>query len=209
MLKSFDNRTIALAGVLQAAHLVNRIAQHGMADQAALETSIGSVLKLDAESTREVYGGLNGVMTGLRQVERQIGSQRDPLEQGYVISLLQLEGRLRARSDLLERVTDGVREAQALAANLPLTDPAVLAILADTYSDTVSTLSPRIMVTGEPNQLNRPEIANRIRALLLAGVRAGILWHQCGGGRLQLLFQARKTVARARELLKEVGNDRV
>jgi high frequency lysogenization protein len=191
MLKSFDNRTIALAGVLQAAHLVNRIAQHGMADQAALETSIGSVLKLDAESTREVYGGLNGVMTG------------------YVISLLQLEGRLRARSDLLERVTDGVREAQALAANLPLTDPAVLAILADTYSDTVSTLSPRIMVTGEPNQLNRPEIANRIRALLLAGVRAGILWHQCGGGRLQLLFQARKTVARARELLKEVGNDRV
>ena len=105
MLKSFDNRIIALAGVLQAAHLVNRIAQHGMADQAALETSIGSVLKLDAESTREVYGGLNGVMTGLRQVERQIGSQRDPLEQGYVISLLQLEGRLRARSDLLERVT--------------------------------------------------------------------------------------------------------
>ncbi len=208
MLKSFDNRVIAMAGVLQAAHLVNRIAQHGMADQAALEASIGSVLKLDAGSTHDVFGSLAGVETGLRQIERQIGRERNPLEQRYVINLLQLERRLRARSDLLARVRDGVREAQALTANVPLTDPSVLACLADAYSETVSTLSPRIMVTGEPNQLNRPEIANRIRALLLAGVRAGVLWHQCGGSRVQLLLQARKTVTRAKELLLEIGHAR-
>ena len=198
-----------MAGVLQAAHLVNRIAQHGMADQAALEASIGSVLKLDTGSTLEVFGSLEGVETGLRQIERQIGRERNPLEQRYVINLLQLEKRLRARSDLLTRVRDGVREAQALAADVPLTDPSVLAVLADTYSETVSTLSPRIMVTGEPNQLNRPEIANRIRALLLAGVRAGVLWHQCGGSRTQLLFQARKTVTRARELMLVIGHGQI
>ena len=81
----------------------------------------------------------------------------------------------------------------------------MVACLAETYSETVSTLSPRIMVTGEPNLLNRPEIANRIRALLLAGMRAAVLWHQCGGGRLKLLFQARKTVEQARQLLAEIG----
>lgn len=205
MLNNNDDRVIALAGILQAAHLVNRTAQHGMADQAALEASLGSVLKLDANSAREVFGGLTGIETGLRQIEQQIGRERNPLEQRYVINLMQLEPRLRARPDLLERIRDGVQQAQELAAERPSTGDEVVACLAETYSETVSTLSPRIMVTGEPNQLNRPEIANRIRALLLAGVRAAVLWHQCGGGRLKLLFQARKTVENARRLLAEVG----
>ncbi len=205
MLNNNDDRVIALAGILQAAHLVNRTAQHGMADQAALEASLGSVLKLDANSAREVFGGLTGIETGLRQIEQQIGRERNPLEQRYVINLMQLEPRLRARPDLLERIRDGVQQAQELAVERPSTGDEVVACLAETYSETVSTLSPRIMVTGEPNQLNRPEIANRIRALLLAGVRAAVLWHQCGGGRLKLLFQARKTVENARRLLAEVG----
>lgn len=205
MLNNIENRVVALAGVLQAAHLANRTAQHGLADQSALEASLGSILRIDAESTREVFGGLAGVETGLRQIEQQIGRQRDPLEQRYVINLLQLEPRLRARPDLLERIREGVRQAEELAAERPLTGDEVVACLAETYSETVSTLSPRIMVTGEPNLLNRPEIANRIRALLLAGVRAAVLWHQCGGGRLKLLFQARKTVEQARQLLAEIG----
>ena len=57
---------------------------------------------------------------------------------------------------------------------------------------------------GDPNLLNRPEIAARIRALLLAGVRAAVLWHQCGGRRLQLLLQARRTVNTARALLDAI-----
>jgi len=209
MLKSFDNRVIAIAGVLQAAHLVNSVAQRGMADQAALEASIGSVLKLDAESPRDVFGGLAGVETGLMQIERQIGQRRNAFEQRYVINLLQLEGRLRARGDLIERVRSGVTEALVLAADRPATDLEVLRCLAETYSETVSTLQPRILVTGEPNLLNRPDVADRIRALLLAGVRAGVLWHQCGGSRLLLLFQAKRTLARTHELLMEIGRGRI
>ncbi|MDX1594415.1 MAG: high frequency lysogenization protein HflD [Gammaproteobacteria bacterium] len=204
-MKLLDDRVIALAGILQAAHLVNRVAQRGMADQAALEASLGSVLRLDADSTADVFGGRHGVETGLRQIERQIGREREPLEQRYVINLLQLAPRLQARPDLVERIRTGVRQAQALADERPLTDPEVVACLADTYTETVSTLSPRIMVTGEPTLLNRPEVANRIRALLLAGVRAAVLWNQCGGSRLKLLFQARRTVERARAMLADIG----
>jgi high frequency lysogenization protein len=204
MLDTMENKVIALAGVLQAAHLVNTTAQRGMADQVALEASIGSVLKIDAASPHEVFGGLDGVESGLRQIERQIGRERDALEQRYVISLLQLEGRLRARPDLIARVREGIQAADALAAAGRVTDPEVLETLATTYSDTISTLSPRVMVNGDPNLLNRPEIANRIRALLLAGVRAGVLWHQCGGSRLKLLLQARRTVNTARALLDAI-----
>ena len=64
----------------------------------------------------------------------------------------------------------------------------ILAGLADIYSTTISTLSPRIMVRGEPLHLQNPENINRIRALLLAGIRSAMLWRQCGGRRLQILL---------------------
>ena len=48
------------------------------------------------------------------------------------------------------------------------------------------------MVSGEPHHLSDPKNANKIRALLLAGMRSAVLWRQLGGNRLQLLL-ARKT----------------
>ena len=73
--------------------------------------------------------------------------------------------------------------------------------LAQIYLATVATLGPRIMVHGEPTLLARPENASRIRALLLAGVRAAVLWRQCGGSRLGLLLGRQRILRAARELL--------
>ena len=44
------------------------------------------------------------------------------------------------------------------------------------------------MVNGEHTYLSNDEIAAQIRALLLAGIRAAILWRQSGGSRWRLLF---------------------
>ena len=49
------------------------------------------------------------------------------------------------------------------------------------YQDTVSTLPFRIQVQGKVEHLQDERIANRIRALLLAGIRFAVLWHQIGG----------------------------
>ena len=77
----------------------------------------------------------------------------------------------------------------------------VIANLADIYSNTLSQIPPKIMVAGESNFLNNPSNANKIRALLLAGVRAAVLWSQTGGGRWQVLFKRKQFVQAARELL--------
>ena len=53
---------------------------------------------------------------------------------------------------------------------------------ADIYSETISTLQPRIIVKGNPEFLQQDNIVNRIRCLLLAGARAAVLWEQLGGG---------------------------
>jgi high frequency lysogenization protein len=193
--------------MLQAAWLVDQVARRGLADQDAIEASIGSILRIDAPDVVSVFGGLRGVEQGLKQIDRQIGRHRDPTQTRYVINLMQLDGRLQQEAEMNRRLVSGIQQAQALAETLPGTDARVLACLADTYTDTLSRLKPRIMVSGEPSLLEQPENANRIRALLLAGVRAAVLWRQCGGGRVKLLFQSSRIVATAQELLEELYRD--
>ena len=57
------------------------------------------------------------------------------------------------------------------------------------------------MVNGDPVHLNNSENANRIRALLLAGIRAATLWRQSGGGRLTLLLRRNPLLLETRMLL--------
>lgn len=91
-----------------------------------------------------------------------------------------------------------------MARSNDLDDPAVIANLAHAYSQTLSRLTPRILVQGEPGLLKNPEVANRIRALLLAGIRAAVLWRQTGGSRLRLLFRRKRIVRGARMALSMV-----
>ncbi|HEY5789934.1 MAG TPA: high frequency lysogenization protein HflD [Gammaproteobacteria bacterium] len=201
---SLEDQVTALAGILQAAYLVDQVARRGMADHDAIEASVGSILKVDAGSVREVFGGLAGVELGLKQIDQQIGRQRDMNQTRYVINLLQLEARLRRRPDLGEQLSAGIAAAQRLVEQLPAVHPDVVQRLADTYQETLSQLRPRILVSGDTHLLQQAENAARIRALLLAGIRAAVLWRQCGGGRIKLLFQSGRVVRCTRQLLQQL-----
>ena len=57
------------------------------------------------------------------------------------------------------------------------------------------------MVSGENHLLTDSAIANRIRALLLCGMRSAILWRQLGGSRWQLLLKRATFVKQAQHIL--------
>ena len=79
----------------------------------------------------------------------------------------------------------------------------VIGRLADLYQQTISNLKPKIMVKGDAGLLQRPENANLIRALLLAGIRSAVMWRQCGGSRWNFIFRRKKILAICRQLLSE------
>ena len=56
-------------------------------------------------------------------------------------------------------------------------------------------------MNSNPLYLTNPANQNRIRALLLAGVRAAILWRQSGGSRLTLLLRRKALLAEGQRLL--------
>lgn len=129
--------------------------------------------------------------------KEQIGTTR------YGISVLLLSGKLLKEPEKLNRISERIKVAAEKLDLYDYTHSNQIAALADIYSSTISDLSPRIMVKGDPLHLQNPETQNRVRALLLAGIRAAILWRQLGGSRLQLLFKRKLLVKTAKQLLNQ------
>ena len=198
---------MALAGLFQAVSLVQQVAREGYADSEPLESSIESVFRVDADNTDAIFGGSARLVRGLETLCRQLGSDKsrqDAELMRYAVSLLFLERQLVRNAKMLNRVREGIEVASRQSEHFSVAHENVLARLADTYATTVSQLKPRIMVQGQPEYLNTPSNANRIRALLLAGMRSAVLWRQLGGNRLRLLW-TRKHIVQCAEGLLEAG----
>lgn len=200
------DRTIALAGVFQSVLLVQSLARHDRADEPAFSNSINSILITDTDSTEAVFGGLGGVRVGLEEMrDKMLGQGIKPdLEMArYVLSLIQIAGKLLRKSNMLQAMGT---EIEIIASHRQDGNIAIDTIdeLAQLYTRTISTMSPRIVVSGEQGYLTDSRNAARVRAALLAGIRASFLWIQLGGRRWHLIFSRKKIGDAASDLLNEL-----
>lgn len=207
MSKNWQDITIALAGVFQAAALVEQVAKTGHTPPEAYKCSIESMLDLNPESTLAVYGGnLENLRTGL-EVMRELlrpNSQkyRDTLR--YGLGVLHLQKKLAGRRDMLGVIGSRLEQVSQQAQHFTSTHENVIANLGTLYTETLSTFRFRIQVNGDYNYLQQQRIANQVRALLLASVRSAILWRQVGGNRLQLLFYRKHIAEQVDNLLRRI-----
>ena len=210
-------RTLALAGVFQSARLVQGLARRGEADMAAFNASIRSVLRIDAESAEAIYGGADGVTLGLTMLRDRLNVRTDSDEVEmlrYIVAIIQLERALAKHPDMLHQIGEGIGTIESQMAFFAAdgtnesgnVHPALVDKLAELYSRTLSTLTPRIMVNGEHGHLSNPTIAARVRAALFAGIRSAVLWRQSGGRRWHLVFLRRRISQQASEVLRETGS---
>ena len=209
---STRNRTIALAALFQCIDGVIQLANKGTCDEDLFESCINSILIDDATSAEALYGGLEHLKPGLSSMMYQLGSgQGDPNGRAkqldstqYSINVLALEKKLSRNPEMFTKLIDGITEAQKQLEFFPATHTNMIARLADLYSNTISTLGPRIMIKGDQNYLTNTENAAKMRSLLLAGIRAALLWNQAGGSRWKLLFERGKMQREADALLKRI-----
>jgi len=205
-MSNFRDKTLALAGVFQATALVKNIAVTGAVDKHDFEICIRSIFETDPESVDMVYGQVEYLRTGLTTLIEQLGeksTQRDIDIARYVISLLHLQRKLSKNKPILDDVANGIERARRQTEHFHITHENVIANLADIYSTTISQIPPKIMVSGESQFLSNTEQANKIRALLLAGMRSAVLWAQLGGSRWQILLRRGRFSQEAERILKE------
>ncbi|GAB1260038.1 high frequency lysogenization protein HflD [Aurantivibrio plasticivorans] len=198
--------TIALAGILQACTLVDKLARTGYLDKQVFETVINSLLEMNPSSTLATFGGLSKLTTGFETVEQCLEKLPDTESQQvikYLFGVFHLQSKLMKKPDVLQIIHSRLQQIQTQAAHFEPTHDNVVANLADLYSDTLSTFRYRIHVQGNPTYLQQDRVAAQIRTLLFGAIRATILFRQVGGKRWHLVTQRKKFLAAAGALKSE------
>ncbi len=199
--------TIALAGIVQAVSLVKDLAQTGKLDEAAYQASIYSLFQTDPENVLAVYDGIQGVKYGLEKLVLMLEPTTTQIQTRYMLSLMHLQKKIWNNAKMLDALSQRLNQTKKQVNYFSLLHSTVIANLADIYLSTISTLKFRIIIWGNQRILSAVENMEKIRALLLAGIRSVVLWRQVGGSRFQLIFSRAKIRAMAKKILAELPTE--
>jgi len=203
-----EQQTIAMAGVVQSARLVDQISKTGSYPLEFLAPSINSLFAFDADSVEEVFGGITGVKLGLNNLSsllasRQADENRDLVR--YVFAMMYLERKFASDPAMMSVVHSRLEHTSFRAEHFANNVQELCHSISGIYQDTLSKLKFRIKVSGSAQHLENSKNADIIRALLLAGIRSAFLWHQLGGRRWKLLLQRKQLLRTSQQLSRGLG----
>lgn len=204
---TIENQTLALAGIFQSAALIEQLATKGELNQAAFDCSFDSLFTFDAPTAVDVFGNLSGLSRGLKVLTLYLGGESQAPDKNvtyYVLSMLKLSARLKRDQNLATMVQSKLQKTEKQSRDFELSRHSVISQIDGVYQSTISTIKPRVMVQGEQVYLSNSDNASKIRTLLLAGIRAAVLWHQLGGSKWKLIFSRKKYVLTANQLLLKI-----
>lgn len=202
-----EDRTLALAGIYQSVKLVQEIARQGSVSDVHISSLLETLFRFDVNTVTDVYGDTSTVKKGLHMLADQLSGKTDSTDMEiirYAIQLLNLEKALKKSPKVMQDLSDQLEKTQDKMEYFEPNHENIIASLADIYQQYISPLGAKLMIKGEANFLSQPSNANKIRALLLAGVRSAVLWRQCGGSRWQLLFSRKDYLMSAQKLLNQI-----
>ena len=205
MAHTIEDQTLALAGIVQACLIVRELAYQGQAPEHAFQVSVASIFRMDAPDVPSVYDGVLRLGDGLRHLRKQLSGQagqQDAEIMRHSLTLLHLGQQVLQDPAMLQTLGNEIQAIELREKEQDWLHSSRIEDLASLYQKTISTLSPKIMVKGDPKQLNQPWVAQRIRAALMAGIRSAVLWHQCGGRKLNLLFRRKSFINATDHLLR-------
>jgi len=204
----FYESNIALAGLCQAAALVKQIARSNDFDSQALATSLNSIAITNSENTEQVFGDTNQLSLGYQTILAQLSNQsnnKDVEVTRYIANLLSIERKLSSSKKTMAALGERISNIQRQQLHLDITDSQILSNLASIYTDVVSPVARKIQVAGDPEILKSPVNQHRVRATLLAGLRAAVLWRQLGGKRRHILFNRQQILDSAQQTLNNIS----
>ena len=197
-------RTLALAGVMQATELVRQAAWHGTWSGYAASVCLNSLFRLEADTVESIYGGKKQLRLGLETLLASMrGESRHAEALTYMLGLLQIERSFIKSKGLQETIGSGLEkiartgegDEEFQRENQQAHEIALL------YASTISQIQPRIIVKGKPEYLKLERTIDWVRTLLMAGLRSAVLWDQLGGGRFELLLGRKRIMNEAQALL--------
>jgi high frequency lysogenization protein len=189
------HQVMALAAMCQITKAVQKVAQTGSISDYELNQLLSCITVTNPDTPEDVFSDMD-IRQGYRLLVEQLGSGPGKSIElvKYVGGIIQLERALDAHASAFNNLGSRIDNINERLTHLALTDDAIIASLADIYADIISPLGQRIQVFGKPALLQQLSVQHRIRALLLAGIRAAVLWRQVGGKRRHFFFSKSKII---------------
>ena len=204
------DKTLALAAIFQAAGLANELARKGSTDSSVEAFLTQTVLVMDTDNISEIYPSIDGLKPGLRWLEGCLLEQGRGLQNAgeiirIALGVIQVEGQFSQHEGVqntLRTRLENINRQRVMSPDMSSTE--LNNLLGSAYVDSLGQLRFRVQIRGDAKQLQAPGMAERIRAILLAGVRAAWLWRRLGGRRWHLIFTRGQILREIREIAKSV-----
>lgn len=203
---NIKDQTLALASMMQSAAMIIKLANGEKINQAAFDCSLDSLFTLDAKTTDDIYGHGEGLIKGLKTLFTYLtGANKKPDQQlaYYVLSMMKLQAKMTKDSQMIDKIQKGISDIHHHAVDFDMSQTAKIHQIDGLYQKTISLIKPRIMVQGDQFYLSNSDTTSKVRALLFAGIRAAVLWHQKGGSRFKLIIYRKKYIQQVTRLLEK------
>lgn len=205
--------SIALAALFQCCAQIARVANTGFWDEHAASAVIRGLLVTNPQTVEDIYAP-GRLMTGFKQLvesfdRTMVNKTSDTIAiTQNALKLIALEVSISRNSEIFNRMGSEIdRLASNILASKPdylesspeiILDSAYLRDFSSLYQSLISPNFQKLIIYGEEQYLRDTANQDKIRALLLSGIRAVVLWRQLGGRRRFLFFRRKAIVECAR-----------
>ena len=200
----YHRMTLALAGTLQAANLMQSLANTGVTQPELLRMHLTSLLIIEPKNVLDVYQDESHLKLGLNLLKEVLSPKDHRTRRGclhYLMAVIHLQDKLRHDAKRCHVIQQSLQRVQDRLQYFDILDDTIIENFADIYLDNIATFRYRIQVVGQPTYLKQGQVLCKIRATLLAAIRSAMLWRQVGGTRIHFLLRRNKIANTARQLL--------
>ena len=171
-MNKLENQTLALAGMFQAAALVDELAVHGNCDTNVFDCSINSLFTIDAATARDALGDISCLSRGFEAMGDYLGGEnRSPGRNiaYYLLSMLKISTQVLRDPDLAQKLLDGLERIEHSTSEFDMSRGSVINKIDGLYQDSISSLNPRILVRGEQNYLRNDDKCGQNQGPVICG----------------------------------------
>lgn len=201
------SQTIAMTAICQAAIMIKQVARGESVDNEALKQLFGAVINRSPKSMDELYPSPSNLQQGSNLLLMHLSGKatnNDVEITRYLVGITAMAKALLNDTAALTRMSDKLNDVERRLSHFEIDSSSIIENFADCYSEVVSPLGRKIQIIGSQQVLAQPANQSKVRALLLAGIRAAVAWRQMGGKRRHLILKRRQLLQDAMQFNQEL-----
>ena len=213
-MSDIKSETIALAALFQCCTQIQRVASTGYYDENAVACVLRALIVTNPRTVEDIYP-MDGLKVGFKQIVDGLSKSSQVKDVATIditkvaLKLISLAISVERNGRIFDRLSDEIdelkqtitREFEDFLQGNPqsVNDQNNIHLFGTLYQSIISPNFAKLLIYGEEQHLRVPANQEKIRALLLAGIRAVILWRQIGGRRRFLVFRRKAIVEYAKQ----------